>query len=135
MQINDRILAHITMGITARILKYLEYKSISKYRFYKELGFGNGFLDKDSNIGSDKCEKIITHFPDLSVEWLLTGKGSMLKSIDIIESQQAKPTEATYSFEAEYYKRQLAEKEEEIAALNQEIGRLKAIIENSKSNT
>lgn len=64
--------------IRERILQFIEYKSITKYRFYQDLGFSNGFLDKEGAIGSDKCEKIIYHFPDLNPLWLLTGKGNML---------------------------------------------------------
>lgn len=123
----------------SRLHQFLDYQGISVRRFEQLISASNGMIRKaitnNTDIQSKWIAKIIEIFPDLSVEWLLTGKGSMLKSIDITESQQAKPTEATYSFEAEYYKRQLAEKEDEIAALNQEIGRLKAIIENSKSNT
>lgn len=67
------------MNIIERIKEYIDFKGISKYRFYQETGFSNGFLDKNSNIGSDKCERIIYQYTDVSPEWLLTGKGSMLR--------------------------------------------------------
>lgn len=67
------------MAIIARIVNYLDYKGITKYRFYKDLGFGNGLLNKDGNIGSDKCEKILSYYIDINPEWLLTGKGNMLR--------------------------------------------------------
>jgi hypothetical protein len=66
------------MNIRARILQYIEFKGISKYKFYQETGFSNGFLDKDGAIGTDKCEKIRYQYPDLSLEWLITGNGEML---------------------------------------------------------
>ena len=66
------------MEIKERIKQYLELKGISKYQFYKEMGFANGFLDKDGSIGSDKCEKIIYHYKDLNIEWLITGVGNMI---------------------------------------------------------
>ena len=31
-----------------RIIKYVEYKGISKNKFYKETGLSNGFLDKNT---------------------------------------------------------------------------------------
>ena len=68
------------MGIRKRILKYIEYKGISKYKFYQETGFSNGFLDKEGSIGADKCEKISYQYPDISLDWLITGQGEMLKS-------------------------------------------------------
>lgn len=67
------------MAIIARIVNYLDYKGITKYRFYKDLGFGNGLLNKDGNIGSDKCEKILSYYIDINPDWLLTGKGNMLR--------------------------------------------------------
>lgn len=66
--------------IRKRILQFIEYKGDTKYKFYQKTGFANGFLDKEGNIGSDKCEKICYEYPDLSLEWLITGKGEMLKS-------------------------------------------------------
>ncbi|NDV97409.1 LexA family transcriptional regulator [Dysgonomonas sp. 521] len=70
------------MTARKRILKYIESKGISKYRFYKDIALSNGYLDKEGNIGSDICEKISYQYQDLNLEWLITGKGSMLKSND-----------------------------------------------------
>jgi len=68
------------MTIRERVIYFLEYKSISKYRFYKETGISNGFLDKDGAIGSDKCAIICSHYHELNPEWLLLEKGKMLRS-------------------------------------------------------
>ena len=62
-----------------RVVKYLDSKGISRYRFYKTTGLSNGFLDKKGNIRADLCEKICSHFEDLDLNWLITGKGEMLK--------------------------------------------------------
>ena len=67
------------MGTVQRLQQFIDYKSISKYRFYQETGLSNGFLDKGENIGSDKCEKILYTYPDINPDWLLTGRGSMLR--------------------------------------------------------
>lgn len=66
------------MGIRERLRRFIDYKGISRYKFYKDLGLSNGFLDKEGNIGSDKCEKIIYQYPDLNIIWLITGEGDML---------------------------------------------------------
>ena len=60
--------------------EYLEIKGISKYAFYKKTGFSNKFLDNSSNMGTDRAGIILRHYPDISPEWLLTGKGPMLRS-------------------------------------------------------
>lgn len=66
------------MGATERIIQYLNYKNITKYRFCKTLGLSSKFLDNSSNIGSDKACKILQHYTDINALWLITGEGEML---------------------------------------------------------
>lgn len=63
--------------ITERILQLIKYKGISRRKFYIETGLSNGFLDKVKDIGASKIEDILTTYPDINPEWLLTGKGYM----------------------------------------------------------
>ncbi len=67
-------------SIRERIAEFLILKGISRYRFYKDTGLSNGFLDKPGSINSDNCEKICYCYTDINPEWLLTGKGGMLKN-------------------------------------------------------
>lgn len=70
------------MGAKSNLLKYIEIKGIKKPDFYKKTGLSNGFLDKNENISSQNIEIIISNYPDISIDWLVTGKGEMLKSND-----------------------------------------------------
>lgn len=124
------------MTIRDRILYYLEYKSISKYRFYKETGISNGFLDKEGAIGTDKCAIICSHYPDISLEWLLLGKGLMLKTA---ESSMATNSEISYSSVGDSVAiKQLIDKIVELIAENEnlksEIGVLKSYKYDYNSN-
>lgn len=65
--------------IVERIRKIIDYKKISTRQFCIEVGVANGFLDKVKDVGSEKLLKILNTYPELSPEWLLTGKGDMLK--------------------------------------------------------
>jgi hypothetical protein len=65
--------------IQERLIQFIEYKGLTKYKFYQLTKLSNGFLDKKGTIGADKCEVIYSFFPEINLEWLLTGKGSMLK--------------------------------------------------------
>ena len=118
------------MNTRKRILKYIEYKGISKYKFYQETGFSNGFLDKDGSIGVDKCEKISYQYPDISVEWLVTGKGEMLRSAEPVArrlatvKEPAAPPPVSDSVIA-VYKELLREKDATIAHQAEQIGALK----------
>lgn len=73
--------------ILTRLKKYMEAKTISTAAFEKSIGMSNGLLGKqlkkNGTIGSDKLEKILINYPDLSPEWLILGAGPMLKSDDL----------------------------------------------------
>ena len=77
------------MGAKSNLLIFLKESGIKNSEFYKTTGLSNGFLDKNENISSQNIEIIISKFPDLSLEWLITGEGSMLKS-EAKPSAQAK---------------------------------------------
>ena len=83
-----------------RLLKYIDYQGDTKYKFYKKTGLSNGFLDKNRNIGSDKCEIISVYYPNLNLDWLITGKGEMLKP-NIEEMLSNKTIEKTIAFSEE----------------------------------
>ena len=76
--------------ITERIIEYINYKGITKYKFCKDLGFSNGFLDKKREITTDKYANILEYFPELNPEWLLTGKGEMLNGAECAEIERGK---------------------------------------------
>lgn len=62
-----------------RILQFIEYKGISKNKFYIETGISNGVLDKKSGLSMETVEKFYSTYPEINPEWLLTGKGNMIK--------------------------------------------------------
>ena len=62
-----------------KIKQYLNSKGISKNSFYQKTGFAIGFLDSGKSLGADKLEAIVDNYPDLSLEWLVLGKGDMIK--------------------------------------------------------
>jgi hypothetical protein len=69
--------------VVERIKQIIDYKKISTRQFCIEVGVANGFLDKVKDVGSEKLLKILNTYPELSPEWLLTGKGKMLKEEEV----------------------------------------------------
>jgi phage repressor protein C with HTH and peptisase S24 domain len=65
-----------------RIIQYLEYKGVSKNKFYITTGVSNGTLDKKSGLTGDTIEKFYSIYTDINPEWLLTGNGEMIKTED-----------------------------------------------------
>ena len=64
-------------------MSFLEYNGIKKADFYQATGVADSnFKGKNlySQPGGDVLVKILTSYPNMSAEWLLTGEGDMLKS-------------------------------------------------------
>lgn len=68
--------------IKDRILQYLDYKGVTKYRFYKEANVTNGTLTLKSGINEENLIKFLMFANDVSLEWLLLGKGEMIKNYE-----------------------------------------------------
>ncbi|MBD8348552.1 LexA family transcriptional regulator [Dysgonomonas sp. HGC4] len=62
------------------MLQFLDFKGISKYQFYKNTGITRGVLDSDGGMSEDNTARFIAYYPEVSIEWLITGKGDMLKN-------------------------------------------------------
>ena len=78
----------------SRIKEFIDYKGLSVRKFEENVGFSNGAFasqyKNNKSIGSDKIENILHFYPEINAEWLLLGKGEMLKSearpVEIITS-------------------------------------------------
>lgn len=72
------------MKIIDRIYQYIECKQLKPTPFEQKIGVSSGYLKKMFNRNADIGESVITKFaeycPDVSIEWLLTGRGEMLKN-------------------------------------------------------
>jgi len=79
------VMDKIFSPIKQRLIKYLEYKEISKEEFYKITGIsGSNFKGKglESELGGDKIAKILSIFGEISAEWFINGNGPMIKSLN-----------------------------------------------------
>ena len=69
------------MNLKKRLKTFISKKRLRISFFESEIGLSHGYVNSiTKNIGNDKLEKIVERFPELNIEWLLFGKGSMLKS-------------------------------------------------------
>lgn len=71
-------------SIVNRLKEYLDYKSISVSVAEKEINISNASLSKPFNnntsIKTDTLEKFLKSYPDINPDWLLFGKGLMIKN-------------------------------------------------------
>lgn len=69
------------MSVKERLKAFLRYSDCKATDFEKLIGASNGYVNSISKgIGNDKMTAIIEKFPNINPEWLLTGKGEMLRS-------------------------------------------------------
>lgn len=69
--------------IKSRLLQFAEYQGLKKEEFYRQIGIdGANFRGKNalSELGSEKIVSILSTFLNLNPDWLLLGKGEMLRS-------------------------------------------------------
>ena len=80
------------MRLIERLYQYIKHKELSFYAFERTCGMANGYLKKQSKgkgtVGSDMLEKIHKKCTDLSLIWLITGKGNMLQEAFNLEENQ-----------------------------------------------
>ena len=73
----------LTMSVKHRLKIFINNEKLTVSNFEKLINVANGYVNSISkSIGIDKIEIILENFPKLNVEWLLVGKGKMLKEND-----------------------------------------------------
>lgn len=68
------------MDAKERVILYLKNKGIGQTAFESNTGLSRGVLAQKSGLNATSLEKILLACDDLNPEWLITGKGEMLKS-------------------------------------------------------
>ena len=65
-----------------RLDSFMKYRNLNDNKLTNETGISNGLIGKARKRGAlsqDNISKILYAFPELDANWLLTGKGEMLK--------------------------------------------------------
>lgn len=69
------------MSVKIRIKDFCQSENITISAFEASIGVSNGYVNAISkSIGIDKLNTIIEKYSNLNIEWLLTGRGEMLKT-------------------------------------------------------
>ena len=74
-------------------MKFLEYKGVSKYEFYQKTGISNCILSQKNGLSEENLLRFLNYFGEISPEWLLLGKGEMLRNDLPVAQPAAKPGE------------------------------------------
>lgn len=112
------------MTTKEKIKQYIDYKGISKNKFYTITGLSTSFLDSGNTIGVDKAKIIIEKFPDISMDWLILDQGPMIKESFPVAVAPQQP-EGNITMLMEY----LREKDRRIEALIEEATKYRTLYE------
>jgi hypothetical protein len=66
--------------IKQRMLQVIELDGISRNHFYTKTGITRGILDQNNGISEENIAKFLAFFSSISVDWLIIGKGEMLRN-------------------------------------------------------
>ena len=78
-------------NIKERILQLASFKGISYEKFFKDIGMSYGNFKGKSKLtplNSNAIADIFTRFPEVNLEWIITGEGNMLKKHSQPESDK-----------------------------------------------
>ncbi|WP_299677569.1 hypothetical protein [uncultured Dokdonia sp.] len=77
------------MNVNDRAKLFVKSQEITMKTFERSINASNGYMNNITrSISLEKIALIVQKYPLLNIEWLLTGKGDMLKSlIDINEPE------------------------------------------------
>lgn len=68
------------MNVKNRIKDFIKTENLTIIEFEKSLNVANGYVNSISkSMGIDKMATIIEKYPNLNMDWLITGNGEMLK--------------------------------------------------------
>lgn len=77
--------------VKERLSEYLKAKRITKAEFGRSIGVSASYVTSmrdngRASIGVEKIERIRQKYPDLNIEWLLTGSGKMYNEAGISQN-------------------------------------------------
>ncbi|RNC65169.1 hypothetical protein [Proteiniphilum sp. X52] len=110
-----------------RIKLFLQHLNIGQNSFESKVGWSNGYINNTKSISADKLNHVINEYPQLNLNWLITGKGVMTDP-----SALSDPTGQIIGMVEEgaaEYKNKYLEMLEENRLLRIEIEKLRKIIE------
>lgn len=69
-----------------RLKKVIDYYNITPNNFSQKIGVSEGairkVLSQNTTLRSDTLDKISQNFADISIDWLVSGRGEMLRKPD-----------------------------------------------------
>ena len=122
---NKQAMVNKFSNIKERILYVAEYYKVSKESFFESIGMTYGNFKgsaKERPLNSDAIVKILSIYTEVDSDWLLTGKGEMLKKehADIEISEESRNL-LNRIHDTSYSEKKLSQEVEKLSEINERI--------------
>ncbi len=73
--------------VKERLIAYLKSQGVSQRAFEQQIGVSNGYVNNIRvSIQPEKIQRIAKCYPNLNIDWLLLGSGTMIKDIECVST-------------------------------------------------
>ena len=111
--------------IKKNILYFIDNQNISKYELYQKTGISNGVLSQKGGMSEENTIKFLSYYTNVSADWLLTGKGEMLKKEGLVQQAHNNISSTINQHQTIHAPEEYQELKEENKRLAQENSQLK----------
>ena len=111
--------------VKRNILYFIESQGITKYELYQKTGISNGVLSQKGGMSEDNTIKFLSYYSQVSADWLLTGKGEMLRKEGLVQQAHNNISSTINQHQTIHAPEEYQELKEENKRLAQENSQLK----------
>jgi len=87
-----------------RLIEFLAHLGIGQHKFEKNVGLSIGYINKlKGDMKLDTINKVFSAYPELNKEWLISGKGEMLKGGTVVNISDYSISQFKQNGYAPYY--------------------------------
>jgi len=114
------------MSIKDRTRLFVKSQQITIKAFEQSINASNGYINNVSrSISLEKIDLIVEKYPILNIEWLLTGKGDMLKALTDLNEPELQYIKEGATTRASMTAKALVKIDASVAQLLQEVSEIK----------
>lgn len=106
-------------AVKKRIIQFIDSQGISNRKFCIKISVSHVYFSTDNAVGSDVLEKIFIAYPELNMDWVVTGRGEMYnkpeRNLTLNDDREVYKTDKDLLIET--LKKTIADKEKIIALM------------------
>ena len=114
------------MSLNKRTKTFVKSQQITMKAFEESINASNGYINNVTrSISLEKIDLIVEKYPILNIEWLLTGKGDMLKPLSALKEPELQYVNEDEKTRASITAKALVKIDASVTQLLQEVSEIK----------